>query len=224
MEERYSFPMGGPLPILSQRVVGVGATARMVHPASGYMVAYTLQSIPAMVETAVRGLRKCSIAEHGLQRVAHDVWVSNWTPDRRRLFVIYSMGADILVGLDARALSAFFVSFFTLPVEQWEGFLFRSNTTRGLVIAMLRMFFIAPMKIRTALVKGALFSGNGRVKLLGAVVCGVAQGDASDNQAARMRHICGSVLSAVAVVLLSSFALMILASYAQIMASGAADI
>ena len=57
-EERYSFPMGGPLPRRGQRVVGVGATARMVHPASGYMVGYALRCIPAMVEAAARGLQQ----------------------------------------------------------------------------------------------------------------------------------------------------------------------
>merc|ERR1719460_2833374 len=54
--EQYSFPMGGPLPELGQRVVGVGATARMVHPASGYMVGYALNAIPSVVAELVAGL------------------------------------------------------------------------------------------------------------------------------------------------------------------------
>lgn len=58
--EKYCFPMGGPLPSFSQRIVGVGATARMVHPASGYMIGYTMNAIPHAVAQLKAGLDRLS--------------------------------------------------------------------------------------------------------------------------------------------------------------------
>ena len=37
-EECSVIPMGGPLPVLAQPTVAYGASAIMVHPASGYMI------------------------------------------------------------------------------------------------------------------------------------------------------------------------------------------
>ena len=44
--ERAAIPMGGEDPVVPQRVVGCGATASCVHPASGYMVARALEVAP----------------------------------------------------------------------------------------------------------------------------------------------------------------------------------
>ena len=41
------------------------------------------------------------------------------------------MCGDVLMGLDAGALSAFFRAFFMLPPQQWHAFLSRTNSTHG---------------------------------------------------------------------------------------------
>lgn len=49
VEEEYCLiPMGGVLPQRTQRVIGVGGTAGLVHPSTGYMVARTLGAVPQM--------------------------------------------------------------------------------------------------------------------------------------------------------------------------------
>lgn len=45
--------MGGALPLRNQRVVGVGGTAGLVHPSTGYMVARTMGAVPQLADRVV---------------------------------------------------------------------------------------------------------------------------------------------------------------------------
>ena len=59
VEEEYCLiPMGGVLPVHGQRVLGIGGTAGMVHPSTGYMVARTLGSVPQLADRIVDELSK----------------------------------------------------------------------------------------------------------------------------------------------------------------------
>lgn len=54
VEEEYCLiPMGGVLPKRDQRVIGIGGTAGMVHPSTGYMVARTLGAVPQLADRVV---------------------------------------------------------------------------------------------------------------------------------------------------------------------------
>lgn len=54
VEEEYCLiPMGGVLPRRDQRVIGIGGTAGMVHPSTGYMVARTLGAVPQLADRVV---------------------------------------------------------------------------------------------------------------------------------------------------------------------------
>eukprot|EP00245_Coleochaete_scutata_P007935 TRINITY_DN23763_c0_g1_i1.p1 TRINITY_DN23763_c0_g1~~TRINITY_DN23763_c0_g1_i1.p1 ORF type:complete len:576 (+),score=78.67 TRINITY_DN23763_c0_g1_i1:39-1730(+) len=55
-DEYCRIPMGGVLPRLPQRVLGIGGTAGMVHPSTGYMIARTLSSAPILADTLVQRL------------------------------------------------------------------------------------------------------------------------------------------------------------------------
>lgn len=56
-EEEYCLiPMGGVLPSIPQRVLGIGGTAGMVHPSTGYMVARTLATAPLLADAIVQKL------------------------------------------------------------------------------------------------------------------------------------------------------------------------
>lgn len=45
--------MGGALPLRNQRVLGVGGTAGLVHPSTGYMVARTMGAVPQLADRVV---------------------------------------------------------------------------------------------------------------------------------------------------------------------------
>merc|ERR1712151_935260 len=166
-QERYSFPMGGALPTLHQRTVALGGAARMVHPATGYCFAYTLNVIPSLVQTMLTGLRG---GQH-LDSVAASCWAGLWTQDRLRLHTIYSMGSDVLVTLDRSELGLFFDAFFKIPSSKWMPFLTRANTTRELVLAMLVMFFQSPLVIKARLAYIAVTCGG--LPVVSAVAGGV---------------------------------------------------
>lgn len=67
VEEEYCLiPMGGVLPRRDQRVIGIGGTAGMVHPSTGYMVARTLGAVPQLADRVVDEVS--SFKQHGDSR------------------------------------------------------------------------------------------------------------------------------------------------------------
>lgn len=53
--------MGGVLPVIPQRVLGIGGTAGMVHPSTGTLSNHTMKFLPnALFKTAENDLRVIS--------------------------------------------------------------------------------------------------------------------------------------------------------------------
>nr|ACF21780.1 lycopene beta-cyclase [Gentiana lutea]BAA88840.1 Lycopen cyclase 2 [Gentiana lutea] len=120
-DERCVIPMGGPLPVIPQRVVGIGGTAGMVHPSTGYMVARTLAAAPIVANAIVRYLG--SEKRHLGAELSGEVWKDLWPIERRRQREFFCFGMDILLKLDLDALRRFFDAFFDLEPRYWHGFL-----------------------------------------------------------------------------------------------------
>ncbi|KAJ6836066.1 lycopene beta cyclase, chloroplastic/chromoplastic [Iris pallida] len=120
-DERCVIPMGGPLPVLPQRVVGIGGTAGMVHPSTGYMVARTLAAAPVVADAIVRFLG----SDRGLSgdALSAEVWKDLWPIERRRQREFFCFGMDILLKLDLEGTRRFFDAFFDLEPRYWHGFL-----------------------------------------------------------------------------------------------------
>lgn len=120
-DEHCVIPMGGPLPVLPQRVVGIGGTAGMVHPSTGYMVARTLAAAPIVADSIVRYLgSEKSIFGNDLSA---EVWKDLWPIERRRQREFFCFGMDILLKLDLQGTRRFFDAFFDLEPRYWHGFL-----------------------------------------------------------------------------------------------------
>ncbi|KAL7169158.1 hypothetical protein ACSBR2_034238 [Camellia fascicularis] len=120
-DERCVIPMGGPLPVLPQRVVGIGGTAGMVHPSTGYMVARTLAAAPIVADSIVRYLgSETSLSGNNLSA---EVWRNLWPIERRRQREFFCFGMDILLKLDLQGTRRFFDAFFDLEPRYWHGFL-----------------------------------------------------------------------------------------------------
>ncbi|KAF7145753.1 hypothetical protein RHSIM_Rhsim04G0109400 [Rhododendron simsii] len=120
-DEHCVIPMGGPLPVLPQRVVGIGGTAGMVHPSTGYMVARTLAAAPIVADSIVRYLgSEKSIFGNDLSA---EVWKDLWPIERRRQREFFCFGMDILLKLDLEGTRRFFDAFFDLEPRYWHGFL-----------------------------------------------------------------------------------------------------
>uniref|UniRef100_A0A7N0UC89 lycopene beta-cyclase n=1 Tax=Kalanchoe fedtschenkoi TaxID=63787 RepID=A0A7N0UC89_KALFE len=120
-DERCVIPMGGPLPVLPQRVIGIGGTAGMVHPSTGYMVARTLAAAPIVAKSIVQYLgSNKSVSGDALSA---EVWKNLWPIERRRQREFFCFGMDILLKLDLPGTRRFFDAFFNLEPHYWHGFL-----------------------------------------------------------------------------------------------------
>ncbi|KAL5995199.1 Lycopene beta cyclase, chloroplastic [Asimina triloba] len=120
-DERCVIPMGGPLPVLPQRVVGIGGTAGMVHPSTGYMVARTLAAAPIVANSIVHYLGSGQAASGN--ELSAQVWKDLWPIQRRRQREFFCFGMDILLKLDLEGTRRFFDAFFDLEPHYWHGFL-----------------------------------------------------------------------------------------------------
>uniref|UniRef100_A0A0C9QVY0 lycopene beta-cyclase n=1 Tax=Wollemia nobilis TaxID=56998 RepID=A0A0C9QVY0_9CONI len=137
-DERCYIPMGGPLPVIPQRVVGIGGTAGMVHPSTGYMVARTLAAAPILASSVVKylGSEKRLIGHE----LSAEVWKNVWPMDRRRQREFFCFGMDILLKLDLKGTRRFFNAFFDLEPYHWHGFLSSRLFLPDLLVFGLALF------------------------------------------------------------------------------------
>jgi lycopene cyclase-like protein len=142
--------MNLPLPDLQQQVVGFGGAASMVHPASGYMVGALLRRSPDLAEAIAAGLADPELVAPALARQA---WQALWPAPMRRKHALYRFGLEKLMRYPEDQLRQFFATFFSLPTEQWYGFLTNTLTLPQLIAAMLSLFASAPWAVRWGLMQ-----------------------------------------------------------------------
>jgi lycopene cyclase-like protein len=146
-EEFCLFPMNPALPDFGQRVVGFGGAASMVHPASGFLVGGLLRRAPDLASAVEAAL------EQGLQgeALARAAWQGVWPADLRWKHRFFRFGLEKLMRFDGPQLRHHFASFFSLPPQQWYGFLTNTITPAQLLAAMLRLYGQAPWDVRWGL-------------------------------------------------------------------------
>lgn len=111
-EEFCLIPMGGVLPTNPQRVLGIGGTAGMVHPSTGYMVARMLGAAPTLGDAIVEQLmsvrdRECDAEtlpgardEAEAEEMSAAVWGALWPVQRLRQREFFNFGMEVLLKLD----------------------------------------------------------------------------------------------------------------------------
>ena len=159
--EHCLFPMGLPLPDLSQRVVGFGGAASMVHPASGYMMASVLNAAPKLAETVAQALGRGDVA--GVPNLA---WNTLWSVPKVRQRALYLFGLEALLKLDGAQLQRFFAAFFELPAPLWQGYLSGTLSVKEQAETMARLFARAPGAVRFPLTRTAFGHGGLLAKAL----------------------------------------------------------
>lgn len=155
-EEHCRIRMGGPLPELGQRLVGFGASAGLVHPATGYSLARALRHAPEVATALVEGLDA-----GGPTAASMKAWRALWPRDRVRVHQLHQFGLDVLCRLDRDRLGRFFDAFFDLPADQWQGYLGATLPPAGVAKAMAGLFVRADLDLQRLLVgTGASPSGT----------------------------------------------------------------
>ncbi len=149
-EEDCLFPMNLPLPFLDQSLLAFGGSASMVHPASGYMVGALLRRAPTLARELADAI--AIKPELSSKSLANRGWEVLWTPELVQRQHLYHFGLERLMSFDEALLRNFFRAFFRLPKKDWSGFLANTLPLPKLVIVMLKLFFMAPLKVKLGMI------------------------------------------------------------------------
>lgn len=136
-EEYCCIPMGGILPRLPQRMIGVGGTAGMVHPSTGYMIARVLGAAPTVADALIDELSSLGGRDKGdwrpsskdanssisLDAASEEIWSKIWPYSRISQREFFNFGMEVLLKLDLAETRDFFAAFFALSDYHWQGFL-----------------------------------------------------------------------------------------------------
>lgn len=156
--ERCHIPMGTPLAPPQPPVVGFGASAGLVHPATGYQMTRMLRAGPDLAEELAVGFAKRRSCRT-LCRRAHRLL---WPPEVQRARGLLMFGRDVLLEFDAAALRHFFENFFSLPDQKWRDYL-RGDAGFGRICAVMwSLFAQADPPLRRSLLRCGL-GGAGRL-------------------------------------------------------------
>jgi len=145
-EEHCLFPMNLPLPHRDQPLLAFGGAASMVHPASGYMVGALLRRAPKLAYKLSKALTKKPYLNSS--DLARKGWKALWTNELVQRHRLYQFGLERLMSFDEAKLRLFFLTFFKLPRQDWSGFLANTLPLPKLLLVMLRLFWIAPIKLK----------------------------------------------------------------------------
>ena len=150
--ERVHIPMDTPLPVRNQRVLAIGAAASAVHPATGYLLAASLRTAPALADAVLRGLGPGG----GPARAAALGWQVLWPPDRVRVRRLHAFGLEALLSMDGPATRDFFRAFFAAPPQEWAAYLSGGHSPQQTLRFMARLYAGAPPHVRRRLRRSAL--------------------------------------------------------------------
>ncbi|XP_071710883.1 capsanthin/capsorubin synthase, chromoplastic-like [Rutidosis leptorrhynchoides] len=136
--EKCLIPMGGPLPVIPQPMMGIGGSAGLAHPSTGYMVARTLALAPILADSIVECLGSTRMIRG--QPLYHRVWNGLWPIERRLTRECYTFGMETLLKLDLKGTRSFFDAFFDLNPKYWHGFLSSRLSLKELVMLCISLF------------------------------------------------------------------------------------
>lgn len=147
-EEFCLIPMGGSLPDLTQPLLGFGGTAGLVHPATGYMIARTLN----MANELAIAIHRRSNGQ------ASDIWRDLiWTDTRLAQRDFFKFGGEVLLSMKLSELQEFFSAFFKLPDREWHDFLsFRQLSGSERLAFGIGVFLRTSNRVRHTLARKAI--------------------------------------------------------------------
>ncbi len=152
--ERCRIPMNPPLPRFDQPLLGFGAAAGHVHPATGYLVAGALHRAPRVAAglAAALGRRR--------RPPARALWRLVWPARERRRNLLQRMGLQMLLALPGARLGAFFRAFFSLPDRCWASFLAADGSAWRDLRTMMRLSLHLREGLLWSVLVGSLRGGH----------------------------------------------------------------
>ncbi|MBW0098628.1 lycopene cyclase family protein [Pseudonocardia sp. KRD-184] len=141
--EKVSFPLDRPRH-RAPHVLGFGAAAPLVHPATGFSLASALALAPAVARAA-----EC---DDPLAAARATVW----PPAARVVHRVRGVGLEALLRMPAEEVPGFFEVFFGLPERHRRAYLSGRDDLRGTLVTMTALFGSADGRLRRRLVGPAL--------------------------------------------------------------------
>ena len=151
-EEHCRFPMNVPLPDLTQRTVGFGGAASMVHPAAGYLMASTLRRAPELATAVAQTLGKSDASP---EQAAKAAWETLWPRERLQARELYLFGLESLLTLNSTQTKDHFHAFFKLPPSLWQGYHSGTLGALGIIRTMTATFRYATNSVRAAHIRNS---------------------------------------------------------------------
>jgi lycopene beta-cyclase len=145
-QERVRIPLDL-APGRAGRIVRFGVAAGLVHPATGYSLATSLQLAPLVAETLANGL------EHGPEAASKAAYQRIWSRQAKAVFSLRRHGLRALRTLPAAELPRFFELFFSLPEDRQRAFTSAREDLPGNAAMMAEIFRLAPWALRTRLIR-----------------------------------------------------------------------
>lgn len=131
-------------------VLGFGAAAPLIHPASGFSVAASLQLAPQVA---------AALSEHlaeGPDRALAAAQGTVWSPAAKAIHRVRQIGLEALLRMPAAEVPGFFEQFFALPETHRWAYLTGRDDVGGTVAAMASLFRTSNWRMRRHLVLPAL--------------------------------------------------------------------
>ena len=139
--ERVRFPVDGPRHA-TPGVLGYGAAAPLVHPASGFSVADALRLAPLAADALATG---------GVPAARRLLWSARAVAVHR----LRRIGLEALLRMPPEAVPDFFETFFDLPARHRHAYLSGRDDLAGHLAAMGALFGHADVRLRRRLVSPA---------------------------------------------------------------------
>nr|MDQ3989681.1 lycopene cyclase family protein [Actinomycetota bacterium] len=146
-EERVRFTVDTPVPLRRGPVLPFGASAPLIHPATGFSVATALRLAPRVAAAVRTGLDS-----GGATGAARAAWRAVWSPPALAVHAIRRTGLEALLTLPPAEVPRFFDVFFALPEEHQWAYLTGREDLAGTVAAMGALFARSPWPLRRHLV------------------------------------------------------------------------
>ena len=137
-------------PYRDQPLLAFGGSASMVHPASGYLVGSLLRRAPSLASEIAKVIKEDPLMP--TSQIAIRGWKTLWTNELVQRHRLYQFGLQRLMSFDETLLRSFFDTFFKLPKKDWFGYLTNTLPLPRLFIVMLKLFYIAPSKVRFGMI------------------------------------------------------------------------
>ncbi|WP_084145328.1 lycopene cyclase family protein [Amycolatopsis jejuensis] len=148
--ERVRIVLDVPLPRRG-RTVPFGVAAGLVHPATGYSLATSLQLAPQVADALVDAF------DAGPATAAAAARKALWPPEARAVHALRRHGLRALCGMSPAQSAQFFDLFFGLPIAAQRAFTSGRTDLAGTAATMANLFRAAPADLRRKLVTARNF-------------------------------------------------------------------